>query len=92
MMMMMKGEPQKNLRQLFIELIKSQVPIVLHNALVDLVFIYESLYASLPASLPTFLTDLSQIFSGGIYDTKYITEFKSRLEASFLEYAFRKRF
>jgi len=78
------------LRQLFVELLNTHVPIILHNALVDLVFLYECLYASLPVSLSSFLADLSEMFSAGVYDTKFIAEFVVRMQASFLEYTFRK--
>jgi len=83
---------QQSLRHLFTELLTSSVPVVFHNALVDLIFLYESFYASLPQSLSSFLADLSQMFAGGIYDTKYIVEFRARWSASFLEYAYRKRY
>lgn len=78
------------MRQLFVEIVVSRVPVVLHNALVDLIFLYQSFYAALPPTLASFSTDLSQIFSEGIYDTKYIAEFKAHMQASFLEYSFRK--
>jgi len=83
---------QQSLRHLFTELVTSHVPVVFHNAFVDLIFLYESFYATLPQSLSSFVADLSQMYAGGIYDTKYIVEFKARWSASFLEYAYRKRY
>ena len=72
-------------------MILAKKPIVLHNALIDLIFMYHSFYAKLPPTINTFVADFSEAFSGGVYDTKFITEFSLRLPASYLEYVFRKR-
>lgn len=79
-----------NLRQLFIDLILASKPIVLHNSLVDLIFLYYHLYGPLPDTLNCFLADLNEMFPAGLYDTKYIADYCVRMSASYLEYIFRK--
>lgn len=80
----------QSIRHLFAELVTMKKPIVLHNGLVDLMFLYENLYTSLPSSSAIFLADLYDMFPGGIIDTKYITDFEHLMQASYLEYVFRK--
>lgn len=80
----------KTPRHLFIELISMKKPVIFHNGLVDLVFLYEHLYTSLPSTVAVFLADLIDLFPAGIIDTKYITDYEHRMTASYLEYVFRK--
>ncbi len=83
--------PPSFLREIFGEIVKQKKPIVLHNGFIDLVFLYQNLYAQLPQTVTSFAADLTDMFPAGVYDTKYLCDFVVRKPASFLEYVFRSQ-
>lgn len=80
----------QSIRHLFTELIRMKVPVIVHNGLVDLIFLYQNLYCNLPTSSTSFIADLVDLFPSGIVDTKYVTDFEHLMQASYLEYVYRK--
>ncbi|XP_076441260.1 target of EGR1 protein 1-like [Babylonia areolata] len=85
-----KAECGPTARQLFDLLLWSEVPVVLHNGFLDLMFLYQNFYTELPSNMQVFLADLEEMFPQGVLDTKYLVEFVDRLPATYLEYVFRK--
>jgi len=85
-----KERTKQSLRQIFSEIVKAGKPLVLHNGLIDLIFMYHNLWTALPPKLDTFISDVSQMFPAGVYDTKYVADYVARTQASYLEFVFRK--
>lgn len=77
-------------REVFSTVLEHQKPIIIHNGLVDLMFLYQSFYAELPKKADTFAADLDDMFPHGVYDTKYIAEFHQSMPATYLEYLYKK--
>lgn len=80
-------------------MLEAGVHLLVHNGLVDLMFLYAHFHAPLPLSMAEFLADLADLFSPSdrpspslplLLDSKYIAEYKLRYESTFLEYLFRK--
>ncbi|CAG8500234.1 14726_t:CDS:2 [Cetraspora pellucida] len=78
------------MRSIFSHILTRNVPIVVHNGFLDLIYIYYSFYTELPEKLSTFVSDLVEMFPAGIVDTKYIADYVTREKSSFLAYLFRK--
>ena len=74
---------------LLAHLLHRRVPIVLHNGWLDLLFLYHSFYGALPPPSASLMTDLVEMFSDGVYDTKGMGQFKIMEDATYLEYVFR---
>ncbi|KAI8326247.1 ribonuclease CAF1 [Martensiomyces pterosporus] len=78
------------IREVFLDVIRARVPLVVHNGLFDLVYLYQSFFGPLPDTYDSFAYDLFEMFPGGVYDTKYIAESLSPGTASYLAYLFHK--
>ncbi|KAJ2827778.1 hypothetical protein FBU31_003083 [Coemansia sp. 'formosensis'] len=78
------------IREVFLDIVRAGVPLVIHNGLFDLVYLYQSFFGPLPDTYESFAFDLSEMFPGGIYDTKIIAEMATPQSASYLAYLFHK--
>ncbi|PVU97190.1 hypothetical protein BB561_000695 [Smittium simulii] len=81
----------KILRDIILSAIRSEASLVVHNGLLDLLFIYYSFVADLPETIDSFIADFCHLLCGSIYDTKVIGEYDTRDEATFLSYLYHKR-
>ncbi|KAI7871233.1 ribonuclease H-like domain-containing protein [Spinellus fusiger] len=90
---LVKNSP-KDLRAMWRDIVWAvrvhQVPIVVHNGLLDLMYIYQSFFAQLPTQLSTFVADLVEMFPGGVYDTKYLAVHVQSEQKTFLAYLYCK--
>ncbi|ORZ17113.1 ribonuclease CAF1 [Absidia repens] len=82
------------MRQLWQSILKiirdKSIPIIVHNGLLDIMYIYQSFFASLPENLSNFVADLVEMFPAGIYDTKYLATTVASEPKSFLAYLYCK--
>ncbi|KAI8332427.1 ribonuclease CAF1 [Chlamydoabsidia padenii] len=66
------------------------IPIIVHNGLLDIMYLYQSFFATLPTTLSTLVEDLVDMFPAGIYDTKYVAVSVLGESKSFLAYLYCK--
>ncbi|KAJ1903911.1 hypothetical protein LPJ71_005010 [Coemansia sp. S17] len=78
------------IREVFLDIVRAGVPLVIHNGLFDLVYLYQSFFGPLPDTYESFAFDLNEMFPGGIYDTKIIAQREMPQSASYLAYLFHK--
>ncbi|KAI7853302.1 ribonuclease H-like domain-containing protein [Circinella umbellata] len=85
---------ERQLRELWFDIFNilrtKNIPLIVHNGLLDLMYIYQSFITSLPAKLSGFVADMVEAFPGGIYDTKYISNYVSYEQITFLAYLYHK--
>lgn len=67
----------------------NNIPVIVHNGLHDIMYLYHSFIDKLPNNFTVFLTNLSQHFPSGFYDTKLLS-IEIEFSANFLSYVFAK--
>ncbi|KAJ2727164.1 hypothetical protein GGI07_000048 [Coemansia sp. Benny D115] len=78
------------IREVFLDIVRARVPVIIHNGLFDLIYLYQSFFGPLPDTYTSFAYDLHEMFPGGIYDTKLISESQNPESPSFLAYSFHR--
>ncbi|KAI9249420.1 ribonuclease H-like domain-containing protein [Phascolomyces articulosus] len=85
---------ERQIRELWFDIFNllrtKNIPLIVHNGLLDLMYIYQCFITSLPAKLSGFVADMVEAFPGGIYDTKYIANHVSYEQTTFLAYLYHK--
>jgi target of EGR1 protein 1 len=76
------------LLQLWRDLASFHKPLVLHNGMADLMFVWRSFFGVLPPSSAEWIANMSSVFVT-VYDTKYISSNVVEEEASYLQHLFR---
>ncbi|KAI8339330.1 CAF1 family ribonuclease-domain-containing protein, partial [Chlamydoabsidia padenii] len=66
------------------------ISFIVHNGLLDIMYLYQSFIASLPDKLPHFIADVVEMFPAGIYDTKYLATELLNEHKSYLAYLYCK--
>ena len=79
---------QSKLESLWRKIVSFRKPLVMHNGLADLLFIWRSFFGPLPATLSKWIGVMSTSFPA-VYDTKYLADTVAGDEASYLQHLFR---
>lgn len=77
------------LRRMIEEIVRGRRSLVVHNGLLDLIFVYHYFIGKLPSSLQSFVNHICALFPR-LYDTKYIADYHITDNASYLEYLYHK--
>ncbi len=79
-----------SIRLVLLQIIRHKLPIVLHNGFCDLLFLYHHFYQNLPPRCDSFQQDITDLFRGGVFDTKFMSFNAEDLSCSYLNYVFKK--
>ena len=63
---------QCELNALWVELVRSGKPLVVHNGLADVAYMFHHFQQPLPELVEDFKTLVAETFPGGVYDTKHV--------------------